>query len=279
MPLKQYRGDTVNKIVAYTAIFGKHDNLKEPKVVDENIDYYLITDRPDLYTSSVYNIVKADTPFEDQCRNAKLIKVFPELLFPDYDISIWYDGSRRVVRSLNIMIEELQDYDMLFYKHPHRDCLYDEAKICIRIRRDDPSIITEQINKYKEENFPKHYGLYACGILVRRHNLRCVKDLNNMWWKEIVTFSRRDQISFPYVLEKSEVNYVALKVCKCFSSSPHNKPRKYSTEREKNIYDPYLEKDNILKSVKNPVKKPVRKVQKNRKTKITTNRFNKPKKY
>lgn len=46
-----------NRIVIYTAIFGKYDALKEPDYVDAEADYVCFTDQPDI-VSNVFDVVQ-----------------------------------------------------------------------------------------------------------------------------------------------------------------------------------------------------------------------------
>lgn len=132
--------------------------------------------------------------------SAKKYKILSHLF--DFDEwSIWVDGH------LNLPAEKQKDLtskvessgkEIGVFKHPWRDCIYDEAKVIIEKQLDDEVIVNHQVEKYRSEDYPEHNGLYACGILVRRHTEN-VKKLNEKWWDEISQGSIRDQLSFPYV--------------------------------------------------------------------------------
>jgi hypothetical protein len=120
------------------------------------------------------------------------------------------DGNMRL---LSLSIDELiamfmRDADMAIFTHPDRNCLYKEAEVCRARKLDDLSIIQRQVNRYKQEKFPKGNGLFECTVILRRHTPE-VEQFNEMWWDEICKSSKRDQISFPYVLGKSKVKYVS----------------------------------------------------------------------
>ena len=51
-------------------------------------------------------------------------------------------------------------------------------------------------------NYPKNNGLWANGVLIRKHNDPDIIKMNEMWWQEIQNGSRRDQLSAPYVAWK-----------------------------------------------------------------------------
>jgi hypothetical protein len=118
------------------------------------------------------------------------------------------------VKLISLSIDELvstflREADMAVFVHPDRNCLYKEAEVCKKLRLDEATKIQTQINKYKKEGMPAGAGLFECTILLRRHT-EAVKRFNEMWWSEISNGSKRDQISFPYVLKKSNVKLVNL---------------------------------------------------------------------
>lgn len=94
----------------------------------------------------------------------------------------------------------MKDYDLALFKHPNRDCIYDEAIKCAVKQLDDPEVIIEQAKKYEDSGFAKHKGLGECNILFRRNTPK-VREFNNAWWSEFTRHSRRDQISFMYAVD------------------------------------------------------------------------------
>ena len=129
-------------------------------------------------------------------------------MFPEHDWSIWVDGSLLITADLSLLLEEVKNQNCFgVYRHAKRDCLYQAAMNCIDKNKDDPIIINEQTQKYREEGFPENHGLVASGVLVRQHHNPKVIDLMDAWWQEIYQHSRRDQLSFNYVCWKKQFNY------------------------------------------------------------------------
>jgi hypothetical protein len=95
----------------------------------------------------------------------------------------------------------LRDSDIAMFKHYKRDCIYDEAKVCKKMKLDDPGIIDRQMAKYKKEGYPAKNGLNEGTIILRRHTKK-IEEFNNLWWSEISSGSRRDQLSLNYCLWK-----------------------------------------------------------------------------
>lgn len=82
-------------------------------------------------------------------------------------------------------------------EHPLRDCAYKEAEICLINKRGGTGLIMSQIEEYSKRGFPKNWGLIQSGILMRERTVEVIQ-LCQEWWREVLTFSKRDQISFAY---------------------------------------------------------------------------------
>lgn len=209
----QYKNDySQKKIVIYTAIFGKYDELKEPKFVNPYCDYVVFTDQPvspnsvwkkmDISIISGYNEM-------DAYHLSKIVKILPHLYFKDYEYSIWVDGTTTIIGDLVAYIDRMDNHKKVIgmFDNPVHDCIYTEANFLIYYNRVPEKIIKKQINEYKAEGYPSHNGMFECTVIVRKHNdILCRKIMEN-WWEQIIKYSMRDQISFPYVLWKNKLGY------------------------------------------------------------------------
>lgn len=194
------------KIAVYTAIIGKYDKLEEPKFVSPYCDYFIFTDA-DIPTNSVWK--KRDLPTTKEYlklgnyQRAKYFKIFPHKLFPEYDYSIWVDGNITIIGDLAPFVDRMRNKAMAEFKHPNNDCIYDEAYSIVSQGKAQGKAVRKQIEQYKKDGFPAHYGLFENSFIVREHNdERCIR-LMNMWWKQMEQFTWRDQLSLSYVLWKS----------------------------------------------------------------------------
>ena len=59
----------------------------------------------------------------------------------------------------------------------------------------------KQIDLYKKEGFPKHFGLNETNVIIRRKN-ESVRKVMDLWEDFLRKYSHRDQMSFNYVLWK-----------------------------------------------------------------------------
>ena len=194
----------MNDIAVYTAITNNRDFLKDEQVID-GADFICFTDDSSL-KSKVWDIRKVSNISKDPNRNAKIHKILAHK-YLDYDYSIWIDGSVSLLMEPEYLIKKyLKNNDIAVFTHrDERNCLYKEAKICIDKKLDDVSLIKEQVASYENNNYPADIGLYECTIILRKHTPE-IEKLNNQWWAEICRYSRRDQISFNYVVDKLKIS-------------------------------------------------------------------------
>ena len=218
------------KKVIYTAIFGNKDTLKDPLYRQPDCDYVCFTDNQEV-KSSVWDIVLVEKKFEDPVRCARYYKVLPHLHLQKYSISLWVDANFLICSPLEEYFAILgEQANILGFQHDQgRNCIYDEAEAVIRINKDDPDIVREQMKKYTLEGFPKSFGLSTTAVLLRRHNESDVMEFCNLWWEEIRNHSRRDQLSFFYCKWKCNTKMYMLKYPnydirynKWFRWTPHN---------------------------------------------------------
>lgn len=219
--IKRY---TKAKKVVYTAIFGNYDQLKEPEIVDDDVEYYCFTDNVQL-ESNRWNIVYVDSIYRNKVRTAKIFKLFPHLIFPNSFQSIWVDGCYSIQKSLTELFNKVCNHGLMFYPHIRYNCIYKEACVLKLNKTDNPSIINSQISEIKKNGYPKNNGLIHGAVIVRNHSDQNVKKCMSDWWDEIERFSYRDQLSFNYVAWRNclSVKYADhdLNNTELFKWSPH----------------------------------------------------------
>lgn len=82
---------------------------------------------------------------------------------------------------------------------------YDEASACIMAKKDTTEVLKKQVEAYRMQGMPEHYGLYENNIFLINPNNDCTCELFLQWWKEYEMYSKRDQISLPYILYKNNM--------------------------------------------------------------------------
>jgi hypothetical protein len=164
-------------IVVYTSIIGNYDKPRNDILV-----------------------VKYDK-FKQDVRNARTVKILSHK-FVKADVSIWLDGNISLTKEPQYYIDKyLGDADMVTWKHPYRDCLYEEAEEAkIRVEEEYWHEIDEQVTDYKKEGIQPKGGMLETNVMIRRHN-KSVEKFNNAWFAELCKYSHRDQVSIMKVLK------------------------------------------------------------------------------
>lgn len=193
------------KVVIYTAISGDYDRLLNYKYISQDFDYICFTNDK-IDNPGIWEIRKLEYEKSDQIRNARYCKLFPNLLLPKYEHSIWIDAN---IDILDDVLEKtiykliLQDNLIAMNVHYNRNCIYQEAEECIRVKKDTSETISKQVSFLRKENYPENHGLFETNIIFRKHKDTKIIKLMEHWWHMICTFSYRDQLSFNYVLWKN----------------------------------------------------------------------------
>jgi hypothetical protein len=184
-------------LVVFTAIFGARDTLKEPSVVTPGSRYICFTD--EQLQSDIWEVVNPPLTYANPRREARRYKLLPHRFF-ECQYSLWVDGSFKINTDVRELIQRyLGRADIATFKHPDRDCIFDEATVCLQLGLDDPRRIERQMRQYRLAGFPQHSGLFSLGVLVRRHT-PAVARLNEEWSQELEAGSYRDQLSFPFCI-------------------------------------------------------------------------------
>ena len=189
------------KGVIYTCITGGYDKLMKPKRV-EKFDYVCFTDQEmEPVSPWQIKIIKYEPRID------RKIKIKFHEYIHGYDYSIWVDGSIRVGAGVGRFVSGfLKSHgDIMLARHPQRNCIYEEAVACKDGMKDDLLIIDAMMDKYRAEGYPRGNGLYANGVLIRKHNNRVI-ELMNTWWDEFSSGSKRDQLSLPVALWRNPVS-------------------------------------------------------------------------
>lgn len=182
----------------YTSIVDGFDTLRPTAApANFNVRYICFTNIPNLPRVTpweyrpVYNI---GVP----CRTARVAKILPHLMLPpDAEYSIYHDGNFQLRMDPTQMFNELLNgVDWAAYEHPCRSCVYQEAEILLKENIGTAELVSAEIERYRERHYPENAGLWANGLIVRRHTPRAAA-LNEAWWKLYAAGCERDQLSFP----------------------------------------------------------------------------------
>ncbi|CAM0876452.1 unnamed protein product [Alopecurus aequalis] len=224
------------KVVVATCAFGGGDDLHQPigmtEVSLKKVCYVAFWDE---VTSSAQQeegnkigenlmiglwriILVRDLPFTDQRLNGKIPKLISHRLFPMARYSIWVDSKSQFRRDPLGVIEALlwrSNSSLALSEHGARSSLYDEGKAIVKKHKATPEEVKIQLDQYRQDGIPddKRFNgkkaLAEASVIVRDH-----APLTNLfmclWFNEVVRFTSRDQLSFPYVLRRLRIPGVHL---------------------------------------------------------------------
>ena len=213
-------------IYVYTCILGGFDSLRPPLVPSEpGVRFICFTDVPVLPDVSPWEFrpvhrVMRDAGMiprwqVDASRTSRLPKILPHLVLPaDCDYSIWLDGNFRLLKPASEIVNaEMRFDDWATHRHPARGCMYEEAALLVKLKRERPDEwpnmdareLDAEIARYKQMGFPAELGtLTANGLIVRKHT-PAVAALNERWWQLFAQGCGRDQLSLPVARWNSPV--------------------------------------------------------------------------
>ncbi|MCB5176432.1 glycosyltransferase [Microvirga lenta] len=197
---REARGEGGRKIIFYTAIFGKYDNLLLPDIIDPGIDYVCFTDEP-RHDYGVWQMRSVPYYHPDPTRVARWVKTHPHELFPDHEIAVWLDANiilKGDVRRYIDMVGRANGH-LGLVSHPHRDCFYEEAEACKQLKKDSAAAIDRQVAHYRQNGLPPKQPIFETGFMVVRLQRPEAAAALDLWWQQIEGFSRRDQLGLAWV--------------------------------------------------------------------------------
>jgi hypothetical protein len=194
------------KIAVYTCITGGYDQLIEP-VIDRGFDYYYFSDSEiEISGLSVWKFVKLNIDGLSHKDLNRYVKINFHLFFPDYDATLYVDGSIAIKGSIGALLRSLikTKYEIFLFQHPLRRCIYSEGAACSHDGHDWIWKVALQMRKYNNEHYPPNNGLYEAGVIFRK-NTETIRSLMTFWWDEYSAHVKRDQLSLPYLAWKRNV--------------------------------------------------------------------------
>ena len=218
--------DTEERIAVYTVIIGNYDTLKQPYFISSQCDYFVITDHNIKTEGTCWKIKLIDDYRIDNSysntKKARYVKTHPEVFFPNYKYSIFLDGNIQIISDLVPLVKQLGKGSFATHLHPSNDCIYQEGKDIIALGKSKPEEVNRQLNTYRQNSFPAHFGLCETNVLVREHNRDDCLAIDSAWWNELNQFTLRDQLSLTYVVWKIEKKFSWIRL---LGNNPRKNPR------------------------------------------------------
>lgn len=203
----------MNKYLIYTALVGNtYDNIISLSIIDERFDYICFVRKGDKKTEYVGNwrILELETVVEDNARLSRYPKLAPHKTeVAKYDYSLYIDANINIKGNdiYDRFIELVEKNEKIaLLKHPFRDCVYQEAYVCVAALKGGWLDILRQIFFLRMSGVKPHSGLYEANFIFRKHNDAEIVSLGELWWNTFMKYSKRDQLSLVYSLQNTTVN-------------------------------------------------------------------------
>ena len=194
------------KIAIFTAVAGGYDTIAEPIKGGDDADFYVFTDG-EIDETSVWKRCEFEYVSSDPTRTARFVKTHPHLYFKDYDWAIWIDANLTLNSKPEAFLpNNVNRAEAFTWRHPLRNCVYQEGKECVRRYKDHPKTIDRYLARLKAHKFPAKSGLFETSVFVSKMNAPKLEAFYSTWWAEIDKGTKRDQISLPYAVEKSGIS-------------------------------------------------------------------------
>lgn len=198
-----------DKIVVYTCVTGGYDNAYDPKVVEEDCDYYIISEKkPDTHIYKWIPLSTLDIP--DGLSNAlinRYCKINVHKIFPQYKYSIYVDGNNEIKKKISKKFLEKLEGKVTGIACRKRNCkisdIYRDGIHVLISAVADESKVQKQMEQYWKEGLPEYHGQNAGNIWVREHNNPICVSIMEEWWSQVSTQAPRDQLSFMYAVWKN----------------------------------------------------------------------------
>lgn len=178
-------------------MFGYSETFNDFTYDAPGIDFVCFTDDPTL-KSGFWQMKVVPLGLLDAPRRSKQIKALPHLFLPEYDWSLYIDNTVQLLMPVAEIFDRYlapSTSPMVCFRHPWRDCVYDEAEAVLEGGYDDPNRVRMQMTFYRALGYPARAGLTKCTFILRRHRDPALQAFALAWHKQVLRHSLRDQLS------------------------------------------------------------------------------------
>ena len=199
------------RFVIYTAIANGYDFLRPAPKNLPDVDFICFTDDVGNKMRKGWTLrAFPQSQGLDHTRKCRNVKLRPHLYLSDYKYTLWIDANILVKPGVKNYISDfiISQNTLATFKHPFRNCIYEEAMVCKKENRDDHSSIDKLTIYLRSKKYPQNLGLIESNVLFRSTHDNLLTSAMEMWWEMVLKFSKRDQLSFNYVAWKMQLPYV-----------------------------------------------------------------------
>jgi hypothetical protein len=185
-------------VIIYSSLFGRYDQ-PFPAFKHKGVSWILFTDTPEVEAPG-WTIHGVTPRFDNPRTESKYWKTHPPSgvsVYIDCHVHI-HDG-----RFIEMANKSLENGELCLWPHTERNCIYDEAEVCVRRGLDKNAL--NQVNLYHQTlDYPKNNGLWMGGVIGRKSTVN-VGRFNTTWWSHVLRFPKRDQLSLPVAIQEANI--------------------------------------------------------------------------
>lgn len=208
---------TEQPIVVYTCIAGKYDKHLMPVEPVPGVRFVCFTDSTGYLKASGWEVLPLASPARLTGGHDinRYHKFFPHRILPSTEWSIYIDGNIRFGGDWHAMVARVRDANagLGVFWHPGGHDLTAEIAACNRYGKFDErdrSVIDSQITFYAGQGVDLDLPIPTNNVIVRDHKAPGLNLAMSLWWSQLFEFTKRDQISLPFVLEQSGLRWQPL---------------------------------------------------------------------
>jgi hypothetical protein len=200
--------------VVYTALMGRYEEpLPQPMAAHSGIDFVCFTDDPEL-TSDEWEVRLLEPAFgADRIRSSRAVKILGHTSLAAYDETLWIDQRVRLRVDPAVILDEwLAHGDLAVPRHSYRANVVTEFQAVLDSGLDDSSRLYEQLTHYAglEPGLLQHPVPWT-GILARRRTPEVDRG-SEQWFRHVLRYSRRDQLSFVHAMHEAGVSWESIEL-------------------------------------------------------------------
>lgn len=228
------------RLCVYTSLMGGYESLNEqPMAEQSDIPFICFTDDPEL-RSDTWQIRLVPPLFAlDSARSQRDLKLRPHVHLEEFEASLYIDNAVIMNRPPEEVFERYSsDSGFALTRNELRRSVLDEFLEVTKRGYDDPSRVFEQLNHYTLvcpdvlEERP-----YWGGILLRDHRKPAVHAMLDIWYANVMRYSRRDQLSLNASFQQSGLVPEDMDI-ENYSSWFHTWPHTPGRDRKKGTLTP-----------------------------------------
>jgi hypothetical protein len=216
----------MNAVVTY--IFGKNTELlREPLVIDSEVDYICVTDQSDLKSEHWRCVI--DTIPEAKCVRDKMPMVkYNPFKYTDSDNVIVIDGTIQISSSILPLFKQINKSHLLIKMHRERHCLFDELNAWCQYRQMDPNVILKFYAMASTDGIDLKNNFLIESCIIGFHKspeILKICQLNLAYMQflgENGLLCKTNQCPFTYLIEKYRIPYQTLDQDAYFYRFGHN---------------------------------------------------------